>query len=152
MIIGHLLREDSKAWWYHQRLRQSGNRASLLDAMERERRSVRSAVRNFRDCLNAGGYLSIGRGGWTLHVDGRTTVAHYGGMETYMAQCCLRLGIPIIDSTVISDKDIYDVIKFPMVGIHAVDLEPYNSMSFAPLATVAKLYRDKGAKVYNLAV
>ena len=54
------LRADAREWWYHQALRKEGN---IAEAQQRERSSIRSAVRSLREAV-----------GWYPSGDGCTTV------------------------------------------------------------------------------
>jgi hypothetical protein len=69
-----------------------------------------------------------------------------------MMRACVLVGIPVCDSSTISDDDIYKVIKFPMPSVHP-DPRPvngeYRSMDYAPVMYVFTLYEALGATVYN---
>jgi hypothetical protein len=146
MSIYSILNQSAKEWWWHKKLRSEGN---VKEARRRERDSIKSHTKYLRETLDNGGYLSIGRGGWTLHISDNHRLSHYGGIERPISQCCLILGIPIIDSTVVNDKDIFRSIKFPMVGILKPTPPPFDSLSYAPLEYVANLYKEIGANLYN---
>jgi hypothetical protein len=68
-----------------------------------------------------------------------------------MMRACVLVGIPVCDSSTISDDDIYKVIKFPIASIHPDPRQPggYKSMSYAPALYVFILYEALGATVYN---
>jgi len=82
------------------------------------------------------------------------TLQGYGGIKAAIPQCALKLGIPVIDSTVIDDDRIYDTLRFPMAVCRTAtpDDPPYHGLSYAPLEYVAKLYKELGADVHNLDV
>ena len=96
--------------------------------------------------------MSIGRGGWTLHISDGHTLNHYGGIEADLPQICKLLNIVIIDSTTIADDLIIKTISFPLVGIGRDDSRPNDPMPYAPLADVAQRYKNLGATIYNLEV
>ena len=80
------------------------------------------------------------------------TLSGYGGLDAPMPQACLMLGIPVLDTTAISDNLIMQSISFPMATNGQPDESPWGSMSYAPLDYVAGLYAAIGATVYNLEI
>ena len=145
-----LLDHNARRWWYHHELRRRGQ---VIEARRRERQSIRENVRTLRQARENGGFLTIGHHGWTLHLSKWHTLhSPYPGIEQPFPQCCLLLGIPIIDSTTIPAETICQVLRFPIASTHP-DPEPpdgYHPLSHAPLKHVARLYRDLGATIYNL--
>lgn len=144
-----LLRQHAKGWWYFKELRSQGKNT---EAREKEHKSTRSHIDQLRETIKNGGYLSIGRGGWTLHIDDGHTLGHYGGIEADIPQACKLLNIPIIDSTTIDDDLIVHTLSIPLVGIKRTDQAPFHSMAYAPLKLVAQRYKNLGATVYNLSL
>ena len=148
-----LLNKDAKSWWYHAQLRDRGQ---VEEARRRERESIRSTINSLRKCLAApGGYMSVGRGGWTLHYGRGSSVQGYGRMDALDVQAAKLVGVPIINSLTIDDNTIYDVISLPMVAVDGNPDDPwdgdkpYGSMSYAPLEYVAAKYRELGAELHN---
>lgn len=96
-----------------------------------------------------GGYLSIGRGGFTLHF-GRSRLGGYDCDR--IKQLCIAAGLPVIDSRL---APIELVIKLscsgPMIAVDCdPDPRPWHAMSYAPLGVVAAAYRRAGAEVFNI--
>ena len=140
-----ILNWDARRWWYHVELRRQGQ---FAEARRRERRSIRNTLADLREALKGGGYLAIGRGGWTLYISDNRRVEHYGGIAEPTPQACLHLGIPILDSTTIPDDRLVDLIRLPMVGIQRRDARPWGSLSFAPFGYVAARQVALGATLY----
>ncbi len=148
MRVAGILRDNSKNWWYHRDLRKAG---CIAEAMKREHCSVRSDVSALRKAKENGGYLHIGRGGWTLHYADGCSLSHYGGLEQPMARVCMMLGVPIINTLTIPDEAIIKAINLPMVGLTGrYAAAPYGMFDSAPLRVVAEMYRELGAEVYGL--
>jgi hypothetical protein len=146
--IFRLLRFKAKSWWYFKDLRSRGQDQ---EAREKEHRSLRSNIKSLREAIKNGGYLSIGRGGWTLHIDDGHTLHHYGGIEQPFPLACKLLNIPIIDSTSIPDDLISQVISFPCIAIRRDDEgRPLDPFSYARLKDIAGRYKKLGATIYNL--
>jgi hypothetical protein len=139
-----ILDEDARRWWYHKELRRRG---AVAEARRRERASIRHSLDTLREAL-AGGYLAIGRGGWTLHVSDNRRVEHYGGITAPTPRACLLLGIPVLDSTTVPDDRLVDLIRLPMVGIQRTSARPWGSLSFAPFGYVAARQVALGATLY----
>ncbi len=115
----------------------------------RERRSIRGNARHLRECVANGGYLAIGRGGWTLHIADGHTLSGYGADTDGVVLAALHLGIPCIDSRSVPDSRIVETVRLPMVGLSRVDPAPWGALSYAPLAYVAEQYRRLGAMLTN---
>lgn len=140
-----ILDEDARRWWYHKELRRQG---AVAEARRRERASIRHSLDTLREALAGGGYLAIGRGGWTLHVSDNRRVEHYGGITAPTPRACLLLGIPVLDSTTVPDDRLADLIRLPMVGIQRTSARPWGSLSFAPFGYVAARQVALGATLY----
>jgi hypothetical protein len=147
-----LLDRDARGWWYHRQLRDQGKPE---EARQLERRSIRDHVKTLRSAY----YASVGRGGWSIHchkvtsangLTSQSTLEGYGDASDGMIKACIVLGLPVVDTTTISDEAIYDTISIPLVAIdRPCDPEPYHGMSYAPLEYVISAYRKLGATVYN---
>lgn len=148
MIIRSLLLQDTKSWWWHKQLRQQGK---IEEARRAEHKSLQDKVSILRQCLANGGWVSIGRGGWTCHYKPNAKYQGYGNFDNVsFLRAALLLGIPIIDSTVVPDNKIIETICFPMAAFpEQCDEPPYHSMSYAPLDYVVECYRALGAAIYN---
>ena len=147
-----ILNGDAKAWWYHAKLRRDGN---VIEARRRERQSILDKVGSLREAITNGGFLSIGRGGWSLNMSRHHRLSGYeSDIDFPIAQACILLGIPILDSTTIPDERILETIRMPMAAPEGeADAEPeggYHSFSLAPFPVVARMYVAIGATVYNL--
>lgn len=142
-----LLNRDAKNWWYFKQLRDQG---AISEARCKERGSIKSKIDTLRHCIKSGGYVNVGRGGWSIHyADGQ--LQGYGGVSDPIVQAAIKAGIVVIDTTTIDDDKIVDIaFKCPMVAVgRKADSAPYNSMSFAPLSYVVGVKRNAGATVYN---
>ena len=153
-----LLNKHTKSWWYHKQLRERGE---AVEARKRERQSILDTVRTLRAALaSPGGYAHVGRGGWSVHYAGAGmtgSLQHYGGMEQPTIQCCLRLGLPIVN-TLDCDIDVaYAACKLPMVAVDGKadspaaepGKKPWHGMNYAPRAYVFAEYVRIGALIYN---
>jgi len=152
VAIYALLDASARVWWYHRQLRENGQ---ITEARRRELASIRDHARDLRQAQENGGFLTVGRGGWTLHIARGHTLKGYGDVNDTIPQCALLLGLPIVDSTTISDEKITNTLGLPFPQVGAVpcsDAAGYGSFDPAPIEDVASLYRDLGATVYNLAL
>jgi hypothetical protein len=105
------LRAGAKEWWYHAELRQRGRHA---EAFQREHASIRSSLAEIRAALANDGWLSIGRGGASLHY---APNAHVEGLHPHHVRACIAAGIPTLDSTGMDIKDVYELsVRGPMAG------------------------------------
>lgn len=144
--IFRLLRFKTKSWWYFKQLRSMGR---VQEAREKENQALRSNIKSLRETIKNSGYLSIGRGGWTLHINDGHSLQHYGGIEQPLPVVCKLLNIPIIDSTTIPDDLICKTLSFPLIGIGS---RPVGLYPLATLKDGARRYKNLGATIYNLDV
>jgi hypothetical protein len=103
-----------------------------------------------RALATEGGHLVIGRGGFTLSFGPGATFSGYD-IEP-MKNACITAGLPVIDSRLMDFGVVVRLaINGPLVAVgQAPDEPPYQAYSYAPLAVVAKSYREAGALVWNL--
>lgn len=97
-----------------------------------------------------GGHLFMGHGGATLHF---ARGAYVSGFECETIKAaCLAAGLPVIDGRTIAFGPLYAlVVEAPRVAVgKPADPLPWRSLSDAPLAHVAALYRAAGAAVFNV--
>lgn len=150
-----LLNADTKAWWYHKKLRDQGNHT---EARSRERQSILSSVETVRNAY----FFSVGPYGHsiysrTMRKYGGTcssTLQGYGGVKDATIQACIRMGVPGVDITRLQDKHGYvrDVLGCPIVS--DTKDEPredgtYGSCSYAPREAIIEYWRSRGADIYN---
>jgi len=103
------LRASASEWWYHTDLRKQGR---IEEARQLERASMRSTLGEIRATLANDGWLSIGRGGATLHYSPN---AHVEGLHPHHIRACIAAGIPTLDSTAMDIKDVYELsVRGPM--------------------------------------
>ena len=144
-----ILNNQAKVWWYHRHLRKQGLEE---EARQREREAILDDVRVLRAALQNGGFLTHGRGGWTLHYGKWNRVeSPCPGLDAAIPQACLLLGIPVLDTTTIPDERIREVINFPIANPFP-DPEPeggYGPFDHAPFEYVARRYVALGATAYN---
>ena len=153
--IYSLLNADAKAWWYHKQLRDHGQHD---EARAKERESIKRHAASLRNAR----YVSVGRGGHTVHE--RPVVTKHGsstcrvqGYESSngpTVQAAIRLGVPVIDTTTVSDRACYDLIALPMPAEsdEKADSGELHGMSYCTLAYYAGLAAALGATVHNVAV
>ena len=142
-----ILDYKARSWWYHKELRAKGN---TQEARMKERQSIKSSLKALRETQTNNGWLSIGRGGWTLNISPGHRMEHYGGLNEPIPLACLLLGIPIIDSTTIPDDQIIKTVNFPMAHHTAQHKDSYGPFDYAPLIDVAPMYAALGATLYHL--
>lgn len=97
-----------------------------------------------------GGHLSIGRGGFTLHYGQGARLLGYD-IEPIKAEC-IAAGLPVIDSLSVPFSAVADLaIRGPMVAVgREPDPQPWHSLSFASLQSIALAYAEAGAEVWNM--
>ena len=148
--IYRILDDSARDWWYHHQLREQGNHE---EARRRERASIRGNVSTLRKCLKNGGYAMNSQRGWRICYDEWGSLSHcYPGLDQPMMRCCLKLGIPVCDTTTVPESLTIELVRLPMASLHP-DPKPisgYGSMSFAPVIYVFRLYQELGATIYNL--
>ena len=138
-----ILDKDARAWWWYKELRRKGK---VSEARKKERESIKSTIKSLRECLEAKGYLSIGRGGFTLYC-GNSRVQGYG--DTYF-KAAMIAGIPVLDTRTISDENITKAVNLPLAAINRTpDEAPYGSFDYAPIAYVFSQYCALGATLHN---
>jgi hypothetical protein len=142
-----ILDASARAWWYHRQLREQG-RAD--EARSRERASTRERVSSLKQARANGGFVTIGRGGWTLHIAPNHKLQGIGDLSDPIPQCALRLGLPILDSTTIPDDKIHLTVALPFAQVGAVPRAEYDSFDPASIEVVAWMYVDLGATVRNV--
>lgn len=143
-----LLRLDAVQWWYNAKLIREGK---VQEAEERINRSVREHV----DVLSRAVFATVARGGWTIYYKSHhpytinSTLSGYGGLDNYVIQTALLLGIPVCDSTTIPDNLIVQMLGLPMPTFGEPDPLPYHSISRVHWREVFWLYEQLGASLYN---
>ncbi|WEX12380.1 hypothetical protein [Chelativorans sp. AA-79] len=98
----------------------------------------------------AGGHLSIGRGGFTLHYGNSARLSGYD-IEPIKAEC-IAAGLPVIDSLAAPFDAVAELaIRGPMIAVgRDPDPKPLHSLSFASLQAIARNYAEAGAEVWNV--
>lgn len=140
-----LLNQEAKAWWYYKELRERG---AHKEARKKERESILGHIKYIRDTLANGGHVTMGRGGFTLHISDNQTLSGYGDQ---FFNACIQAGIKGWDSRHCDFMDVARVvIGMPMVSISRRNNDgmPY-SLSYTSFDTVARAYKKIGAKLYN---
>jgi hypothetical protein len=96
-----------------------------------------------RALATAGGHLSIGRGGFTLHYENARLEGY--DCDTVKA-AAIRAGLPVIDSRTVPFTIVAKLaVKGPMIAVNAPPSpRPWHGLSYAPLAAVAAAYRKAG--------
>jgi hypothetical protein len=149
MTVRSFLNQDAKNWWYHAELRRQGQ---IREARRREHQSIRDNVKTLRLAIKNGGFITLGRGGWTLHISSGHTHSGYGCDDSGMVKAAIHLGLHGWDSRVIPDERIYETVGLPMaVPDKCVSANPDympEAFRFYPFAHVAPMYAALGAKVW----
>lgn len=147
-MVRTLLNRKAKAWWYHRQLREYGN---IAEARRGEHRSLRDTVRTLRDGLRNGGFITIGRGGWSFHYAEGCTLSGYGGDEDdETIQAAIALGIPVCDSRTVPDERICETVGFPMPGLSRSGDNFPRMFQTVPYAEYFAMAEAIGARVLNL--
>lgn len=145
----HHLRADASGWWYFRQLRQQGRHA---EAAAKERESIRRNVQHIREALANGGWLSIGRGGATLHTSPNSRLE---GIHGHTIAACIAAGVPTLDSTGCDFDRVWDLaVRGPMPGFSdsTFGTNPDGSLSTRHWRTIFNRYAtDPGAVFYNFA-
>lgn len=96
------------------------------------------------------GYLTIGRGGFSLHFGQGARLNGYD-TETIKEEC-VAAGLPVIDSLAVAFERVADIaIRGPIVAVGCEpDPEPWHALSFVPLKHVAIAYAAAGAEIWNM--
>lgn len=102
-----------------------------------------------RSLATEGGCLMLGRGGATLYF-GHGWLS--GCNEEAVKAAAIEAGLPVIDSRNVPFETVWDLaVRGPMIAVgRPPGQPPYNSLSSAPLAEMARAYRAAGAEVFNL--
>jgi len=157
------VRASSREWWYHVQLRKQGD---LEGAREREHQSTRDMIRHLRLAIQNGGFVKLGRGGWSLHYGDEVksekltysncTVSGHGCDTSHTVKAAKLLGILTVDTRTIPDDIIHKCVSLPMgkPGLkERQKLDPDSSsewLDYVPPELMARKYRALGATVYNL--
>lgn len=118
--------------------------------MDHDHRATDYGAYIARALATAGGYLSIGRGGFSLHF-GRG--AHLSGYDCETVKAaCIAAGLPVIDSRMVDFAAVARLaVNGPMIAVgEPPSPPPFHAFSYAPLGVVAAAYRTAGAEVWNL--
>lgn len=148
--IYKILNEEAQSWRYHRDLRKQGN---CIEARKRERASILSHVPTLRDAVENKGWFTIGRGGWCLSYKPGCRLTHCFNRDTpAMMKCCIKLGLPVLDSREIDDAHIDYTVTMPMPGFaEDVDrVEEYNMLSYIDPLDWYKMHAMIGAVIHNV--
>jgi hypothetical protein len=153
------VRASPREWWYHRDLRKWGNHE---EARKREHQSARSTVRCLRLAIQNGGFVKMGRGGWSLHYgdDDRGKLKYsncvlsgYGCDTSHTVRAAMLLGILAIDTRDIPDDQIHETVSLPMAKPGIEERERFGGSSewldSVPPPVAARKYAALGATVYN---
>ena len=72
----------------------------------------RSGVERLRSAVKNGGFVHVGRGGWDYSR--QDTLSGAGGVGDCVPQAAIRVGIPVVDTTAIPDRQITKVLRCPL--------------------------------------
>ncbi len=137
-----LLDGAARNWWYHAELRRNGK---ADEARKLERKSIRDHARMWREARDNGGFLHLGRGGFTLHYSENARLQGYDC--DHEKACAVIVGVTVIDTRAMPLNAAARTLRFPMATMGKPDPEPWHSMSYAPVAAVAAMYQAAGAAV-----
>lgn len=142
-----VLRTEARDWWAHKRLREQGHEQQ---AAQRERESIRSIVKILREAE----MLTIDRSG-NHYICENSRVSHYKRLDDPEIQLAIRLGIPTIDTTTISDANIVRfAVSEPMFCGEAMARKERagefpRAFQYISLREYAKIAKSYGATLYN---
>ena len=97
----------------------------------------------------AGGHLSIGRGGFTLHYEN----SRLSGYDCdFIKQVAVAAGLSVIDSRLVPFELAAKLaVNGPMIAVNTEPSpRPWHALAYAPLSAVAAAYRKAGADVINI--
>jgi hypothetical protein len=99
-----------------------------------------------------GGHLFIGFNGFTLYY-GRGASLHGYDSEP-MKEDCLEAGLPVIDARPLPFETLFSlVVRSPMTAVgERPSPPPHNCLSYAPLEQTARVFKEAGAEVLNIAL
>lgn len=93
MAVYRILREKTRNWWYHKKLREDGQASK---AWRHEKRSIRESLERLKNAKEIEYYRWSGSF-LMPHIDPATgyrgTLSGYNGY--YLVRCCLLMGIPV---------------------------------------------------------
>jgi len=97
-----------------------------------------------------GGHLTVGRGGYTLHIEDGHTLSGYD--IDRVKQLCIDAGLPVIDSRCVPFDAVAELaISGPMVAVgSAPRFFMSRAFSYVSLSEWVKSYRDAGAEIHNM--
>ena len=97
-----------------------------------------------------GGHLSIGRGGYTLHIEDGHTLSGYD--IDRVKQLCIDAGLPVIDSRCVELDVVAELsISGPMVAVgSAPRFFMSRAFSYVSLSGWLESYRAAGAEIHNM--
>jgi hypothetical protein len=98
----------------------------------------------------SGGHLTVGRGGYTLHIEDGHTLSGYD--IDRVKQLCIDAGLPVIDSRCVPFDAVAELaISGPMVAVgSAPRFFMSRAFSYVSLSEWVKSYRDAGAEIHNM--
>jgi len=125
---------------------KSGTR--IVTGKEKGMDSIEQLISKARE--TAGGHLSVGRGGCSLHIDDGQTLS--GCDIDNMKQLCIDSGLPVIDSRRVPFDTVADLaINGPMVAVgSAPRFFPSRAFSYVSLQEHVAMYRAAGAEIHNM--
>lgn len=141
-----LLNTEAKRWWYHAQLREHG---ATQEARKRERNSIKSTLKTIREAKKNDGFLTLGRGGFTLHY---STNARLEGYDCdHWLQVANVCKLPTIDSRSMPIGKVLEALRLPMASVGSPDNPDYLPEAFQskPYREIAAQWERLGAKLYN---
>ncbi len=137
-----LINTDCKAWWYHRQLREQG---ANQEARKRERKSIKSSVKTFREAQEYScAHMYVGKGGMLFHYSPNARIS--GGNIPFYIAMCHKFDIPVVDTRHLSIEKSVQTLKIPAVS-ETPDNPPYNWLSYASIEYVFAKYRELGATI-----
>ena len=98
----------------------------------------------------SGGHLTVGRGGYTLHIEDGHTLSGYN--IDRVKQLCIDAGLPVIDSRCVPFDAVAELaISGPMVAVgSAPRFFISRAFSYVSLSEWVESYRAAGAEIHNM--
>lgn len=88
--IGLMVRAEARNWWAYK------------GDIRKQRESVRNTIETIRALIRNRGWVSIGRGGVTVHYQPNARLQTYGDGEPYTS-AAIKAGVLVIDTRLVED-------------------------------------------------
>jgi len=107
-------------------------------------------IRHMREADANGGFVTLGRGGWTVHITKHHTWSGYG-CDSAIVKAFIAAGMLVIDTRSVALKPLAElIVRGPMLVPDAeADPKPWTALSNAAVSEMVPIYIAAGATVHN---